>query len=105
MASTNPWPTSRAAIAAWSQVTRARRTIANSRASMSLPHPEQLQHDVLERTLVVSGLCAQLLEGSEPHHPPPVQHEDPGGDLLRVGHLVDGQEKRCAFGRPLTKHG
>src|SRR5262245_20951272 len=96
MASTNPWPTSSAASAAWSQVTRARRTIANSRASMSLPHSEQLQHHVLERAWAMSRLCAQLLERPERDDPSGVQHEDAGGDLLRVGHLVDAQEKRAA---------
>src|SRR2546427_7352197 len=104
MASTNPWPTSRAESAAWSQVTRARRTIASSRASMRLPHSEQLHYHVLERALVVSDLCAQLLERTEPYDPPAVQHEDPGGNLLRVGHLMDAQEERGACGRPVTKH-
>src|SRR5215813_6724704 len=104
MASTNPWPTSRAARAAWSQVTRARRTIASSRPSMSLAHSEQLQHYVLERALRVCYLCAQLLECTQSHDPPAVQHEDPRSDLLRVGHLVNAQEERGAGGRPVTKH-
>src|SRR5262249_18505417 len=104
MASTNPWPTSRAASVAWSQVTLARRTIASSRASMSLPHSEQLQYHVLERARAVSGLCAELLERPERDDPSGVQDEDMGGDLLRVGHLMDAQEERGAGTTPFTKH-
>src|SRR5262249_45567457 len=91
--------------AACSHVTRARRTIASSRASMSPPQAKQLQYHILEPARVVSNLCAELFERTEPYDPPAVQHEDAGGDLLRCGYRGDGGGERGARCSTRTTHG
>src|SRR3954465_14830247 len=92
-----PCPTSSADIAATSQVTRARNTMASSR-STSAPR-EQLDENVLEGRADIACLGAELSERPEGQGAPFGQQQDAISDFFRVAQLMHARDDGRAIGQ------